>query len=185
MKASIELPIIEREILTWTNHEGINTPRSGRRHFNHQRSINSFNAFMNPQWKQEDIERISLSDYPELQEYFQYKSSSSSSTSSVEDVGRHQCIDYVHVSNIDKCFLCLCVFVIFYWMFTIHSNHTLHGLTIVIFKMKVGHVVKVGHVAKVGFQLQMMLPLIMRRMRRLLMLFTLYGFNLIAKNISV
>jgi hypothetical protein len=47
MKASIELPIIEREILTWTNHEGINTPRSGRRHFNHQRSINSFNAFMN------------------------------------------------------------------------------------------------------------------------------------------
>ena len=119
MKASIELPIIEREILTWTNHEGINTPRSGRRHFNHQRSINSFNAFMNPQWKQEDIERISLSDYPELQESFQYTSSSSSistslSSSSVEDVGRHQSIDYVHVSNIDKCFLCLCVFVIFY-----------------------------------------------------------------------
>ena len=97
MKSSIELPIVVPEMLTWTNHEGINTPRSGKRHLNHQRAINSFNTFMNPQWKQKDIEKIIFSDYPELEESIHYDVSSSPS-SSVKDVGRDECMDYVHVS---------------------------------------------------------------------------------------
>ena len=91
MKACIELPIPQPKILTWTDHEGINSPRSGKRHFSHQRSVNLFNIFMNPQWKQTDIENIRISDYPELEE-------SMSSSLSVKEVGRHQCSDYVHVS---------------------------------------------------------------------------------------
>ena len=98
MKSSIELPIVGPEMLTWTNHEGINTPRSGKRHYNHQRAVNSFNTFMNPQWKQEDIEKIIISDYLELEESLHYNVSSSPS-SSVEDVGSEESMDYVHVSN--------------------------------------------------------------------------------------
>lgn len=100
MKASIELPITLPEMLTWTNHEGINTPRSGRRHKSNCRAVNSYNAFMNPQWKQEDIEMIFLSDYPELEESYHFTASSSSSSISslVEDVEEHKSIDYLHVS---------------------------------------------------------------------------------------
>lgn len=133
MKASIELPVVLPEILTWTDDEGINSPRSGRRHKSNHRSVNAFNVFMNPQWKQVDIERIILSDYPELEESLQFTASSSkSSTSSlVEDVGEHKSIEYHHVSFIITVFLFMLH--LFLQFIISHSNHSFHGLTIIIF----------------------------------------------------
>ena len=105
-------PVEPEPILTWTDHLGYNSERSGKRRKKaRMNSSRAFNILMNPQWatdpptnesnKECDIEQIKMTDYPELCESYKFVSAddeliSSSSTTTTKP----EATDYQYVSKL-------------------------------------------------------------------------------------
>jgi hypothetical protein len=115
-EGSICDPVEPEPILTWTDHLGYNSERSGKRRKKARvNASRAFNTLMNPQWATDpptnesnidsDIEQIKMTDYPELCESYKFGSTddellSSSITSTTTTTTKQEAKDYQYVSKL-------------------------------------------------------------------------------------